>query len=448
MNSQKTNNSMPRMSRLGSEDGGITRRLDALVPPLPVARALDEAVHPPASDDAQRITGFGEPLPPGLRLWAKQTFGVDLENVRIHDDQEAHDQAGQQEAEALTFGNDILFSKGSYKPGSPEGDSLIAHELTHAAGQNAPGAQATVQRAGNDRRGIGRSPPSEPYTTIDGTGAEDGFVLFGQNGADLDSTDTRTIRQLVSQHAGSDAVSVHVHGYASREGDETYNENLSAHRGVAVKTFLEGILPEGSRVIVYAHGETTEFGNLANNRRAGVDFIREQDPLVLNPGFSPNLRLVPDLRLDLNFSDLEQQMRQLAPIIHPPQRQTPDPEPATPSPESIMTTPPSVIHVPSVDHSSLTRLYTERGLARDSRDAAAAQDHFDYWYRQYILMGFSPDRAATLANFGTGIAVGSYLRNQHPTRQELLDRQMGTEVTGGSYTFEFDLNGWLLNLRR
>lgn len=449
ISSRKTNTSIPRLSRLETEQGGITRRLDSHLPPLPVTRALDETVHPAAADDAERITGFGKPLPAGFRLWAERMFGVEMGDVRLHDDQQAHDQAEQQEAEALTFGNDILFSKGAYQPGNPETDSLIAHELTHAATQNEPGAQTTVQRNGNEEQGIGSSPPSEPYTTMEGTGAEDGYVLFGQNRADLDSVDTRTIRRLLTQYGGSGPVTVHVHGYSSREGDETYNDNLSAHRGIAVKTFLETILPEGSRVIVYAHGETTEFGNLADNRRVGIDFIqtRTENPLALNQGF-PNIRLVPDLRLDLDLSGLEFQRRMLDLTIPPSTEETPEQDPASPSSESIMRTPPSISQIPPVDHSSLIRLYTGRGVHRDSRDAAAAQEHFEYWYRQYILMGFSPDRAASLANLGTGVAVGSYLLNQHPTQQELLDRRMGTEITGGSYTFEFDLNDWLLNLRR
>ncbi|MCP3868835.1 MAG: DUF4157 domain-containing protein [Gammaproteobacteria bacterium] len=449
ISSQKTNAFMPRVSGLETEQGGITRRLDSHLPPLPVTRALGETVHPAATDDAERITGFGLPLPAGFRLWAERMFGVEMEDVRIHDDQQAHDQAEQQGAEALTFGNDILFSKGSYQPGNPEGDSLIVHELTHAVAQNEPGTQATVQRNGNGRQGIGSSPPSEPYVTMEGTGTEDGYVLFGQNMTDLDSGDTRTIRGLLTQHGGSGPVTVHIHGYSSREGDDTYNENLSAHRGVAVKTFLETILPEGSRVIVYAHGETTEFGNLADNRRVGIDFIqtRTENPLALNQGF-PNIRLVPNLQLDLDFSGLEFQRRMLDLTIPSSTEEQTEQDPASPSIESIMRTPPSILQIPPVDHSSLIHLYTGRGVHRDNRDAVAAQEHFEYWYRQYILMGFSPDRAASLANLGTGVAVGSYLQHQHPTQQELLDRRMDTEITGGSYTFEFDLNDWLLNLRR
>jgi outer membrane protein OmpA-like peptidoglycan-associated protein len=418
---------------------------------LPVTRALNEPICPAAADDAEQITGFGRPLPRAFQFWAGRYFGTELDDIRIHDDQNAHEQADTQQADALTFGSDIVFAKGAYTPGTPTGDELIAHELTHAVQQNAPGVPPTVQRNNHGDQGIGSRPPTEPFVTMEGTGPEDGFVLFGQNRINLDSTDTRTIRGLLSQYGGEGPVTVHIHGYASREGDEQYNSNLSAHRGVAVKNVLDPLLPEGSRVIVYAHGETTEFGNLANNRRVGIDFIRQQeDPLMFNPGFVPRLHLNPDLQLNLQFSELDLYRRMLDLGVSPPSGginpSLLDPQPTTPSSESMVTSPP-VTAVPTVDFTTLAPLYSQRGVVQDARDAESAQQHFELWYRNFILLGLNPSMAEWLSNAGTGLAVGTRLSLEYPTRMETMDRQMGTEITGGSIPVD-QLFRWLINRNR
>ncbi|MDQ4048465.1 MAG: DUF4157 domain-containing protein, partial [Actinomycetota bacterium] len=36
---------------------------------------------------------------------------------------------------AFTVGSDVFFAAGEYRPGTPAGDELIAHELTHVVQQ-------------------------------------------------------------------------------------------------------------------------------------------------------------------------------------------------------------------------------------------------------------------------------------------------------------------------
>ena len=79
--------------------------------------------------------GLGNPLPPGIRAFMEERFGVDFSNVRIHADSEAARMARALNAEAFTYGRDIYFGEGRYKPETTEGKRLLAHELTHVVQQ-------------------------------------------------------------------------------------------------------------------------------------------------------------------------------------------------------------------------------------------------------------------------------------------------------------------------
>jgi outer membrane protein OmpA-like peptidoglycan-associated protein len=60
---------------------------------------------------------------------------ADKHAARIHADHEANRIAASFGANALTIGGDIYFNAGKYHPGTPEGDRLLAHELTHVEQQ-------------------------------------------------------------------------------------------------------------------------------------------------------------------------------------------------------------------------------------------------------------------------------------------------------------------------
>src|SRR4051812_24795870 len=87
--------------------------------------------------------GGGARLPAQVQAKMEGSFGADFGDVRVH---EGSSQAAAIGAEAFTYGNDIHFAPGSYAPGSPQGQQLIGHELTHVvqqrAGRVAPTAQA------------------------------------------------------------------------------------------------------------------------------------------------------------------------------------------------------------------------------------------------------------------------------------------------------------------
>ncbi|RLB60373.1 MAG: hypothetical protein DRG80_05420 [Deltaproteobacteria bacterium] len=66
----------------------------------------------------------------------EERFGVDFSNVRIHADSEAACMARVLNAEAFTYGRDIYFGEGRYKPNTLTGKWLLANELVHVVQQS------------------------------------------------------------------------------------------------------------------------------------------------------------------------------------------------------------------------------------------------------------------------------------------------------------------------
>lgn len=96
----------------------------------------------PASQLAR--LGAGSPLGNATRARMQPYFGRDLSRVRIHTGSDAASAARHIQARAFTHGSDIVFDDGEFRPGSAEGDRLLAHELTHVA-QN-EGTAAPLRR--------------------------------------------------------------------------------------------------------------------------------------------------------------------------------------------------------------------------------------------------------------------------------------------------------------
>jgi len=389
---------------------------------------VDERLSPAPRSDAPatpRIPGVGRPLPHLLRRHYERSLGHDLSGVRIHDDHAAARQAETLGARAFTVGRDIAIG-GGYDPGKAEGRQLLDHEVAHVVQQDMAGGGRTVQCNGPRSGGIGHTPPDGPFTTIEGTGAEDEHVLFPRDSADLDSRHNTSIQRLLGTPSGP--MTVHVHGYASQEGDAEYNRNLSAHRAVAVMQYIEGLLPEGSRVIAYAHGETDVFGGLGANRRVGIDIVTEGGSMAGETGtgdFSPgvagfgrfSLGLDLDLRLDPDIVPLLPPTG-IGPIL-----------PRPPAIDDRIMRPVPPLPGTGFDAGAFAPLHSARGIPMTELDARSYENHFTTWRDRYILWGLSPERAAWLAQLGTESAAETQLSIEHPTRTEELDRMMGTEPT-------------------
>jgi len=78
----------------------------------------------------------GQPLQPPLRHFMEARFNHDFSGVRLHTDSEANASAKSLGALAYTYGQDIFFDASSFKPNTPHGLTLIAHELTHVVQQS------------------------------------------------------------------------------------------------------------------------------------------------------------------------------------------------------------------------------------------------------------------------------------------------------------------------
>ena len=89
--------------------------------------------------------GGGQPLDGGLQRSMGKAMGADFSGVKVHTDSQA-DQLNQSiQAKAFTTGQDVFFRKGTYQPGSKDGQELIAHELTHVVQQNGGTVQRSLQ---------------------------------------------------------------------------------------------------------------------------------------------------------------------------------------------------------------------------------------------------------------------------------------------------------------
>ncbi len=83
------------------------------------------------------LNGGGSPLPHSERNFFERRMGYDLGAVRVHNDPAAAHASRAINAKAFTVGGDIAFGEGAYKPGTPDGRKLLAHELAHVVQQGA-----------------------------------------------------------------------------------------------------------------------------------------------------------------------------------------------------------------------------------------------------------------------------------------------------------------------
>jgi hypothetical protein len=76
-------------------------------------------------------SGTGEPLAAPTRRRMEHGYFTDFTDVRVHQD----GRAGAVGARAYAQGNELHFAPGEYRPGTPDGDRLIGHELAHVVQQ-------------------------------------------------------------------------------------------------------------------------------------------------------------------------------------------------------------------------------------------------------------------------------------------------------------------------
>ncbi|MFH9757455.1 DUF4157 domain-containing protein [Streptomyces anulatus] len=81
------------------------------------------------------VSSGGAPLDTDTRTDMESRMGADFSDVRVHHDAAAHESAKGVGAHAYTVGNNVVFQRDAYDPGSPQGRTTLAHELTHVIQQ-------------------------------------------------------------------------------------------------------------------------------------------------------------------------------------------------------------------------------------------------------------------------------------------------------------------------
>jgi hypothetical protein len=94
----------------------------------------EQALHVPPVVDAVLRTA-GQPLDAATLGHFEPRFGHDFSRVRVHTDSAAGLSARTVNALAYTVGADVVFDRDRYAPATPEGRSLLAHELAHVVQQ-------------------------------------------------------------------------------------------------------------------------------------------------------------------------------------------------------------------------------------------------------------------------------------------------------------------------
>ena len=92
-------------------------------------------VHPDVEDAIGRARGGCRALDSSVRERLGPSLGDPLTDVRVHDDERADTLARSVSARAFATGNDLFFARGEYRPGSSDGDRLVAHEVAHVVQQ-------------------------------------------------------------------------------------------------------------------------------------------------------------------------------------------------------------------------------------------------------------------------------------------------------------------------
>ncbi len=119
--------------------------------PAPAAaptRTPQPTAAPTAEGEAAQVAralGAGANLPASTRARMERAFGQPFGDVRVHTGDAAARATARHDAAALTVGRDVAFAPGLFRPGTPRGDHLIAHELAHVVQQAGAGAVAQAR---------------------------------------------------------------------------------------------------------------------------------------------------------------------------------------------------------------------------------------------------------------------------------------------------------------
>ncbi len=265
----------------------------------------------------------------GVRSFMEPRFGYDFSRVRVHTDARAAASAQAVQAVAYTLGSDIVFGSDAYRPASPKGRQLLAHELTHVvqqAGQRASRdgaiavgaadsdheqeaktwagafggtqdqtppslspAHPTLQRAcGPTAIGTPVGCTGRSGDIVDYGGSSDRIFRFRVGCDELLPGEEARLRDIARRDI-SPADTVDVDGFASEEGNPDFNDNLSCARAQRVADIVNA--ESGATVNLHKHGASP--GYREDRRSAVINISAPATPQPAQP--PPPFRCGPDV---------------------------------------------------------------------------------------------------------------------------------------------------------
>jgi outer membrane protein OmpA-like peptidoglycan-associated protein len=232
----------------------------------------------------------GHTLDASARAFMEPRFGHDFSRVRVHTDARADASAREVSARAYTVGQHIVFRRGEYDLRSDTGRRLLAHELAHtlqqrggvestetlrighpdsadersadAAAAAAVGAALPrmASREGGSAVQVQRACGPAAIDTPSGCTGVQGDVAgerfrFVVNCDDLSPGEQKRLELFAGTIAPGETISVH--GFASIDGTEEFNEHLSCARSVKALSILAGVLTSrgvSASLRIFKHG--------------------------------------------------------------------------------------------------------------------------------------------------------------------------------------------------
>jgi Domain of unknown function (DUF4157) len=109
-----------------------------------IAGPIAPVTAPPIVHDVLRSPG--QSLDAATASFMGPRFGADFSDVRVHTDPMAAESAAAVDALAYTVGRNVVFGTEQYRPDTPDGQRLLAHELAHVV-QQSQAVSLPLQRA-------------------------------------------------------------------------------------------------------------------------------------------------------------------------------------------------------------------------------------------------------------------------------------------------------------
>lgn len=178
LGSKKSEISVQPKLKVGAVDDPLEREADTVASDV-VSRMRDRS----ASSDGERVGSAPATSTIGQM---EDAFSADFGSVKLHTDKKAAKLSRSMSARAVTKGNDIYFGAGEFRPDTSDGQTLLAHELTHTIQQGA----ATTTEAGDTAR---RSPLAEISSDTSGESRR-----WNLGSGDLDLSDITELKVLSS----------------------------------------------------------------------------------------------------------------------------------------------------------------------------------------------------------------------------------------------------------